>query len=479
MPHMFPRTTLLLILSLSVTSCSRQPQSTPAPREQRLPARPAMAEVIQFEYAVYLTPGHLLAAQALQRCNRLVRTRYKGLTPADKIPDQAAQIHDSLVSIRWEAEVQKNYPPPTIQSLQYRGEGLSAGQGRLLQRSRDAIVLHFAHRKEHVWSSLRAATELMEELARETGGFIWDEETRQVFTPEEWHKKRLADWKGTAPELATQFPIDFYPNGEYARAVTLGMAKFGLPDLVVEEFPQSSSDQVQSLINIFAQHLAEGADLPATGKFKIDIRALKDDGLRATELKSLKEHALGTACVVLKPAKADDGDPKNRLLELSAELYSGPDPQAKQEHLFYSLFGSEDVVHNVEHTPELLEESRRERAKLPSLHKAFAAGLQPGEYIDVKAPFPKSDRGNEWMWVEVTSWKARTIMGTLQNDPVYVQNLHGGQVVKVSEDDVFDYLRIYPDKHTEGNTTAKILERMESLPEKPADHAEMPDCGSK
>jgi uncharacterized protein YegJ (DUF2314 family) len=438
-----------------------------------------MAEVIRFEYAVYLTQGHLPAAQALKRCNRLVRTRYKGLTLVDKVPDQPAQIHDPLVSIRWEPEIQKNYAPPTIESLQYRGEGLSADQRRILQRSRDAIILEFAHPKEHVWSSLRAATELMEELARQTGGFIWDEETRQVFTPEEWHKKRLADWNGTVPALATQFTIDLYPNGEYARAVTLGMAKFGLPDLVVQEFPQSSSTQAQSLINLFAQSLAEGADLPATGKFKIDIRALKNDQLRNAELKSQNEHALGIACVFLKPGKPDEGDPKNRLLELSAGLYSGPDPQAKQDHMFYSLFGSEDVAHNVEHTRELLEESRRERAKLPALHKALNAGLQPGEYIDVKAPFPKSGGGDEWMWVEVTSWKGRTITGTLQSDPVYVQNLHGGQVVKVSEDDVFDYLRTYPDKHTEGNTTAKILERTESLPEKPADHAEMPDCGSR
>ncbi|HKV92913.1 MAG TPA: DUF2314 domain-containing protein [Candidatus Angelobacter sp.] len=179
----------------------------------------------------------------------------------------------------------------------------------------------------------------------------------------------------------------------------------------------------------------------------------------------------------LKPGKPDEGDPENRLVELSAALYSGPDPQAKQDNMLSSLFGIEDIAHNVKDTEELLAESRRERAKLPVLHQAFDAGLPPGEYIDVKAPF-KSDGGKEWMWVEISRWKGKTITGTLQNDPVDVRDLHAGQIVEVNEDEVFDYIHYYPDEHTEGNTTAKILERTESNPRSTPGHVEMPDCGS-
>jgi hypothetical protein len=39
--------------------------------------------------------------------------------------------------------------------------------------------------------------------------------------------------------------------------------------------------------------------------------------------------------------------------------------------------------------------------------------------------------------------------GTLQNDPVEAHDLHAGQIVQVQEDDVFDYIRYYPDKHTD------------------------------
>src|SRR6185312_17562662 len=100
---------------------------------------------------------------------------------------------------------------------------------------------------------LFAATNLAEDLARKTGGLIWDEETRQVFTPDAWHLLRLASWTGNIPELANQFSIDIYPTNEYMRAITLGMTKFGLPDLVIQEIPHSSTKHAVDLINIFAQ----------------------------------------------------------------------------------------------------------------------------------------------------------------------------------------------------------------------------------
>jgi len=123
------------------------------------------------------------------------------------------------------------------------------------------------------------------------------------------------------------------------------------------------------------------------------------------------------------------------------------------------MFGVEDSVTDVKHTDELLEESRKERANLPRLHEAFEAGLRPGEYIMVKAPFKQPDGGNEWMWVEVRSWKGRTIRGLLGNDPVRVPGLHGGQLVEVQESDLFDFIHHFPDGHEEGNTTGELMHK--------------------
>ena len=64
------------------------------------------------------------------------------------------------------------------------------------------------------------------------------------------------------------------------------------------------------------------------------------------------------------------------------------------------------------------------------------------------------------MWVEVTSWKGSKIKGLLENQPFNIPDLHSGQIVKVREEDVFDYVWQYSDGREEGNTTGEILKKM-------------------
>ena len=108
---------------------------------------------------------------------------------------------------------------------------------------------------------------------------------------------------------------------------------------------------------------------------------------------------------------------------------------------------------------------------MPGLQRDFNAGLQPGELIEVKAPFKTPDGGNEWMWVEISSWKGNLIRGVLKNEPFNIPDLHSGQVVEIWQGDVFDYIREYPDKRREGNTTGDILEKMRQKANPDSDHA--------
>ncbi len=147
----------------------------------------------------------------------------------------------------------------------------------------------------------------------------------------------------------------------------------------------------------------------------------------------------------------------------------------------------EDSIHRVEHDEEVLDASKKAREKLAKLHPRFDAGLKPGEFIEVKAPFKTPEGGNEWMWVEITSWRVGYIRGTLRNQPFDVQNLHSGQIVEFLECEVFDYIHIFPDHRQEGNSTGEIIERLEieqkttgsSATEVKASHLEIPACGSE
>lgn len=170
---------------------------------------------------------------------------------------------------------------------------------------------------------------------------------------------------------------------------------------------------------------------------------------------------MGVADLVLRTGVWEEGDPRNGLIEICFDKYPGNGLQARQDALVCALFGyEEEVAAPIVHTDELIEASEDAKLRLPGLREAFRAGLDPGEYILVKAPFTTADGGNEWMWVEVTMWKGNAIEGVLRNDPDEVPGLHAGQVVSVHEGDVFDYVRHLPDGTEEGNWTAAILRGM-------------------
>lgn len=379
---------------------------------------------------------------------------------AAALPDRpsAAFLHGRLSS-----SVQKDYRPPSLDMLQRFGRGLTREQSLALQGAKHALILNFTHPLSLSAQAHRAALMVTEQVARDTNGLLWDEETREVFTADEWHKRRLDSWMGDTPNALSQTVIHAYRGDKQVRAITLGMAKFGLPDIVVDDFSWSSNRAMGHLINLLAQASVEGAVITSQGSYDLDLRAIKHSTVRESHLPTLKENSVGIAKLSLVKGTPEGGDPQNRLIEIRFDRYPGPDHHARQDALLSALFGSEDSVVYVKHNAELLAASKAAQAKLPVLQAAFNRGLQPGEYVLLKLPFATPAGGSEWMWVEVTQWKGEAITGLLKNEPVNIPTLHGGQLVKVSQSKVFDYIRRNAQGQEEGNETGKILERMQGV----------------
>ena len=441
---------ILIVFSLQFTSCSAKP------RQNQVIAGSPMSASIHFQFAVYLPPG--TAKDPLTLLGETLRKNYPALKLAAALPAKPSEM---VVVARIQKNVGKEYAPPSIEALEYSGHGLSKDQVRQLQKSTQALILDFAHPNGEVWVALRTANQLVEQLARATNGFVWDEETREIFTPDAWGERRLASWATGIPTIEKQTTIHVYKKDEFVRAITLGMKKAGLPDVVVEDFGWSSENQVGNLINIFCQAMAEGTPLSVPGPFTVDLKNINDPVVRESQLKSFKKNATGVGYLQLKTAIADEGDPNNRLVELAFDRYDGRDPQAKKESLIGCFFGVEDKTTAIRHNEELLEASRKAKAQLPELYSRFNAGLKPGELILVKAPFKTRTGGNEWMWVEISHWKNKSVRGILENDPELVPDLHAGEVVEIREGDVFDYIHKYPNGRVEGNTTGEIIQKVE------------------
>ncbi len=213
--------TAVLTMLVFLCPCSKRPG------HNMVPADAKMADTIHFQCAVYMLPVHISDPSTI--LHEVLVKKYPNLKVVEEIPNEPQGM---LIHVHTQRNVQREYAPPDMESLHYFGSGITRGQAEALQNSKEAFVVEFGHAKENVWTALQTADSLIEEIARKTGGLVWDEETREIFSPDAWHEKRLASWGSGVPDISSQTTIHVYKKDDYVRAITLGIAKVGLPDVI-------------------------------------------------------------------------------------------------------------------------------------------------------------------------------------------------------------------------------------------------------
>jgi uncharacterized protein YegJ (DUF2314 family) len=357
-----------------------------------------------------------------------------------------------------------NYPVPDAGYFKFAGRGLSAEDVSNVQRTARATFVLLAVPKDQVWSEGRKFTEFALEFAEKTGAVIWDSATRECFSQKAWKEARLDSWpEGGVPELRDQITIHLYrpdDSSTHVRAITLGMEKFALPDLVIERLVGGDSRSGGNLINVVAQTLAEKSRLDSGTKEIFRLEDLKSKNFREAMVGSLEKEATGEIPLMLVYGNPVEGDPDNTLFEIRFDHGAGKTVDERRDDLLSEFWGATDAAKEIVHTAEILEASKRARAKLLEIKKHFDKGLAPGERLLVKAPFPRDDGGNEWMWVEVMKWPSSAVIeGVLQNDPFFIEKLKAGAPVKLKLNEVFDYILYRPDGTSEGNETGRLMEK--------------------
>jgi uncharacterized protein YegJ (DUF2314 family) len=436
-----------------------RPSSSPTPAAYAPPGA-AMDDVASFELAVYLPARPPRDARAT--VDALLAGEFAALRRVATPPDG---VHEPQVLVRMERDLANRYTPPDADVVRRFGRGLTDAQQGALQEATEAMVLEFEIPRALVFSAGRDACALASRLAHATDGIVWDDQTREVFSAAAWDERRLASWTEPVPDVSQQIVIHSYRDDEYVRSVTLGMARFALPDLSIEESPWSSNDQVGHLLNLTAQRLAEGAVVGAGGALSLRATEIGNASVREREWKAAAEpHGTGSVLLVLQTAEQQEGDAPNRLWALTFERNAGVDVHSRLADALSGFFGSTDGIRNVEHDEVILAASTRARERLPALQEAFGKGLLPGEILMVKAGFDKPDGAKEWMWIEVTSWEGTRISGLLQNEPFEIPELHAGQRVTVAQHEVFDFLLKRPDGTVEGNETGPLIEARSAPP---------------
>jgi uncharacterized protein YegJ (DUF2314 family) len=428
-----------------------------------IPAGELIDDVIAYEFAVYYMPRATKDPSA-----ELDRLLAEDFATFQRAAEFVEDLKRPTIVPRYEKNVAERYAPPDLESLKYFGRGLDRKQALALQECREAYIVEFAYPKASRWTELKAALKLVERIARETGGLLWDETTREVFSPDAWKSRRIDVWNEEFPDVSTLTTIHAYRHDRFFRAVSLGAAKFGVPDVVVDDFPSSLHEHMGTTMMLVLQALAEGQTLSTPGHMDLNLREIKSKAAREAQLKALEANSTGIATLTLKVGEREEGDPPNRLIGLGFDRVEGPDEQARQMKALSALFGHTDSIAAVKQDDSLLvAASARARSKLPAMRSDFNKGLPPGELILLKVPFTTSDGSDEYMWVEVSKWEGDKILGLLQNDPIDVPNLKAGQNVETSESKVFDYIRRKPDGSVEGNETGEIIRKMQEERAKP------------
>jgi len=423
--------------------------AAPAAAKQPVPPGSPFAERAVMQFAVYFTPRATRAARP--EIARLVARELHPPLPIDPEPAVGSHLRVTTPPIA-------DFAPPDRDLLEYFGRGLSPAQISAVQDSQEVVELEVVAEGAGRNAIHRGAMTIMHGLALRCGGLVWDEDTRELFTPDAW-RERMRRWKRDVPFAPDLFTIHSYRNGELVRMVTLGLGKLGLPDLVVEEVAPGSAGSMASLINLVAQSMADGAVIREGGLIEVDSTSVPDKaggpafpGARAT--------------LALVVGTRDEGDADNRLWEIAFPAGPANELQERQDALLSQLFGSRDELTPVEHDEEMLALSRRAREKLiKDIKKRFQRpDWSEVNQLLVKAPFRTDDGGNEWMWIDVLRWKGTTIEGVLQNDPAAVSGLKSGARVTAEEESIFDYMLKHRDGTTEGNTTGALMERREKSP---------------
>jgi uncharacterized protein YegJ (DUF2314 family) len=354
-----------------------------------------------------------------------------------------------------------SYALPSRSSLDYFARGLSAAERDAVLGYQGVVVLSLYVSSDPQWRHVRDAEHLALELAKKSGGFIWDEDTRELFSADAWQRTRLDTWSDDLPDVASQMTIHFYENGEHHRAITLGMARLGLPDLVIQDTSPTTSDAALELIDAVAQLLVEGATPNERGQLRVDLGAIRAPRFRAG-LAKLPADSSHVGFVGIAKAEPLEGDPDNRLIELRFDAFPGSTDLLRQQAAFKSLFGTEPSkpIRAPDGDPELAQVKVRVQARLPEVAETFRKGLGVGVRLIVKAPFATDDGSVEHMWMIPVRWE-KDVTGTLTEDPFFIKRWRAGSEVHVPVADIEDYLLVKPNGEREGGESSAILEKRE------------------
>jgi hypothetical protein len=473
MPVVTPRTLALVLLPLACTrgevaSRPGAPSASPSPSPSlsalsipplaRAPAPHALARpadaVAELGVLTDRTKEELARLTTPAALGGLLEARFCGPATACEAVRaflETGQVHLSVVPAdEW------GLPPEA--TLVHVAKGLSPQERASVHKKTRIVVVRASARPSVEQLAARAAFALTAAIAVRLRAFVYDETVRRIETAEQFAAHAITEKLGDPTFRGDRIVIQLYQQDDAtARLISLGMRRFGAPDLEIRGAQMGAGKSLGNVMNAVALRLASGLT-------EVPLTVTLDDVSRATGHAPAELHT-GTAPPI--PQEIDlvvpppqQGDPDNTVVRL---VPAGGDTARGYDDLAIALFGSAERLLDVPSDPAL--DLARERAAhaFPGAVARWKA-MRPRATLLVKLPFAvpgdagPSAGGVESMWVEVKSIEGATIAGVLANSPALIPDLGQGSPVRGQRKELEDWILKLPDAGTEGGETIKILE---------------------
>jgi uncharacterized protein YegJ (DUF2314 family) len=250
-----------------------------------------------------------------------------------------------------------------------------------------------------------------------------------------------------------------------ARALTLGMLRFGSPDLQLRGANMASGPLLAEVLNTAASKIAHGESATEISITLEDVSRVV--GKKPEELSTSPSTSRPVTFVIETPER-QEGDPDNELAELVPEEGDGRDAW---EAVVTGLFGIPPSMSTPVDDKELGAVAAAARKELPRAIGRF----QRGEgRLYVKGPFPipaeaRVDGGaaTELLWIAAASCDAQQCTGILSNEPTYATNLASGKTTSVKRSEAVDWMLEQRDGGTVGGESIRVLRARGAHPPSP------------
>jgi uncharacterized protein YegJ (DUF2314 family) len=385
------------------------------------------------------------------------------LTAADCGSD-CAGVRKFMVDAKGTVEVMAaaDWILPSKDAISTVARSVPEAERAALYETKELLVVRVTGEDTRDHMPMRGAFALASAFARELRGYVHDEDTHRIDPASVFAERIPKTPIGTpffVPEslLVALHPVDEEDVAGPYRLLTLGLDRYGAPDLEMRGFHEKDAAKLAGILNVVASKIAKGERGPTVSVSLADVASV---GKKKTGDYTRTPEKSKDVTVHLALADRMPGDPDNDVYRIVPEPV---DDDATDEEAYATLsaklYGDPSrVLTEGTADPALLAAEARAKKAVPA---AVAKWKKDGGSLTVRVPFavPSQPGKSEVMWMKVTSCEGGVCKGTLASRPVFAKNLSVGAQVEGKLGEVSDYLLDLPDGTKEGGETISILEK--------------------